>query len=295
MKKLFSFATAFVAISVIVALTSCSAQTSKAQLKTDVDSLSYAFGVSRAMQGLDMHLAQMGIDSTTMADFIRGVEEGSRINPEDKKEAARMVGVQIGQMIAQSWIPGLNQELFGSDSTKTVSKEDLIAGFIAGALNKNLKISAEDATTLYTLKSQELQEKVLEAQHADKKEAGLKFLEDNKANEGVKVTESGLQYKVITEGTGPKPTESDNVKVHYVLSLIDGTELENSVQSGQPFPFSLAGGVIAGWIEGVQLMNVGSKYVFYIPYKLAYGAAGRGTIEPFSTLIFEIELLEIVE
>ena len=295
MKKLFSFATAFVAVSVIVALTSCSAQTSKAQLKTDVDSLSYAFGVSRAMQGLDMHLAQMGVDSTTMVDFIRGVEEGSRINPEDKKEAARMVGIQIGQMIAQSWIPGLNQDLFGGDSTKTVSKEDLIAGFIAGALNKNLKIGAEDAMTLYNLKSQELQEKALEAQHADKKEAGLKFLEDNKANEGVKVTESGLQYKVITEGTGPKPTESDNVKVNYVLSLIDGTELENSVQSGQPFQFSLAGGVIAGWIEGVQLMNVGSKYIFYIPYNLAYGAAGRGTIEPFSTLIFEIELLEIAE
>ena len=198
-------------------------------------------------------------------------------------------------MIAQQWIPGMNQQFFGSDSTKRVSKENLVAGFIAAATNKDLKISKEEAMAFSQAKSQEIQEKAMEAQHADKKEAGLKFLEDNKANEGVKVTESGLQYKVITEGTGTKPTESDNVKVHYVLSLIDGTELENSVQSGQPFQFSLAGGVIAGWIEGVQLMNVGSKYVFYIPYNLAYGAAGRGSIEPFSTLIFEIELLEIEE
>jgi len=295
MKKLLSFATAFVAVSVIVALTSCSAQTSKAQLKTDVDSLSYAVGVSQAAQGLDMHLMQMGIDSTTMADFIRGVEEGSKFNPDDKKENARAVGIQIGQMIAQQWIPGMNQQFFGSDSTKRVSKENLVAGFIAAATNKDLKISKEEAMAFSQAKSQEIQEKAMEAQHADKKEAGLKFLEDNKANEGVKVTESGLQYKVITEGTGPKPTESDNVKVHYVLSSIDGTKLENSVESGQPFQFSLAGGVIAGWIEGVQLMNVGSKYVFYIPYNLAYGAAGRGSIEPFSTLIFEIELLEIEE
>ena len=295
MKKLLSFAATFVAVSVIVALTSCSAQTSKAQLKTDVDSLSYAVGVSQAMQGLDMHLMQMGVDSTTMADFIRGLEEGSKIDPENKKEAARMVGLQLGQLISQQWIPGMTQQFFGNDSTKKISRENLIAGLVTTVTNKNLKMSQEEAMAYFNTKSQELQEKAAEAQHADKKAAGLKFLEDNKANEGVVVTESGLQYKVITEGTGPKPTTTDNVKVHYVLSLIDGTKLESSIDNGQPFGFSVAGGVIAGWLEGVQLMNVGSKYIFYIPYNLAYGAQGSGRIEPFSTLIFEIELLEIVE
>ena len=294
MKKLLSFATAFVAVSVIVALTSCSAQTSKAQLKTDVDSLSYAIGLSQT-QGLDMHLMQSGIDSTNIADFIRGLEEGSKIDANNKKEAARMEGLRIGQMISQQMIPGINQQFFGNDSSKMIDRNNLIAGFVSGALNKDLKMSIEDARAYSDAKMQEIQEKAMEAEYGDKKAAGLKFLEDNKANEGIVVTESGLQYKVITEGTGPKPTEVSNVKVHYVGTLIDGTEFDSSVGRGEPFQFSLAGGVITGWIEGVQLMNVGSKYMFYIPYNLGYGATGNGSIEPFSTLVFEVELLEIIE
>lgn len=303
MKKLLNFATAFAVVSVIVALTSCSAQTSKADLKTDVDSLSYAMGVSQTTQGLDMYLMQMGVDSVHMADFVRGLNDGVKFNPEDKKANAHAVGMQLGQMIVQQWLPGMTQQVFGNDSTKKVDKANFVAGFIAGATNKGLKMTKEEAQTLSTSiaqqmkeKEMKIKEKELETTYADKKAANSKFLDDNKVKEGVQVTASGLQYKVVKAGNGVKPTSSDNVKVHYVGTTIDGTEFDSSVKRNQPFDFNLAGGVIQGWIEGVQLMDVGSKYIFYIPYNLAYGAEGKpGAIDPFATLIFEIELLDIVK
>ncbi len=297
MKKLLNLAASFVAVSVIVALTSCSAQTPKAQLKTDVDSLSYAVGIAQTMQGLDMYLSQLGVDSTNMADFIKGVEEGSKFDPENKKASAHAAGMQIGQMIVQQWVPGMTQQFFGNDSTLKISKTNLVAGFIAGATNKGLLMSKEEAQAFSTTKGQEIREKAMEAQYAEKKAADLKWLEENKSKEGVQVTASGLQYKVVKEGTGPKPTPADRVKVHYIGTKIDGSEFDSTAKhGGEPFEFSVGGGVIPGWIEGVQLMNVGSKYIFYVPYNLAYGAEGHpGSIDPFSTLVFEVELLEIVK
>jgi len=121
------------------------------------------------------------------------------------------------------------------------------------------------------------------------------FLEKNKERPEVKVTESGLQYEVIKMGTGPKPTMENIVKVHYVGTFIDGTEFDSSIQRGEPAQFPLSG-VIPGWIEALQLMPVGSKFKIYLPENLAYGASGAGSeIKPFSTLIFDVELLEIVE
>jgi FKBP-type peptidyl-prolyl cis-trans isomerase len=119
------------------------------------------------------------------------------------------------------------------------------------------------------------------------------FLEKNKTAEGVIVTESGLQYKVLTLGTGAKPSETDKVKVHYHGTLIDGTVFDSSVERGEPITFPL-NQVIRGWTEGVQLMPVGSKFVFYIPSELGYGEQGAGNaIPPNATLIFEVELLEV--
>ncbi|MFH1842728.1 MAG: FKBP-type peptidyl-prolyl cis-trans isomerase [bacterium] len=122
---------------------------------------------------------------------------------------------------------------------------------------------------------------------------GAAFLTANKAKDGVVETESGLQYKVLTEGDGPHPSATDKVKVHYQGTLLDGTEFDSSYSRGEPISFSLDG-VIAGWTEGVQLMSVGSKYEFYIPSNLAYGERGAGRdIGPNATLIFVIELLAI--
>jgi len=126
------------------------------------------------------------------------------------------------------------------------------------------------------------------------KQEGLIFLEKNKMKEGVHTTESGLQYEIIKEGYGDKPKASDNVTVDYVGSLINGTVFDSSKDRGMPATFPL-NQVIAGWTEGVQLMSVGAKYRFTIPFELAYGESGAGAvIPPFSTLIFEVDLLAIV-
>lgn len=136
----------------------------------------------------------------------------------------------------------------------------------------------------------------LSAKKNDKfKKEGEDFLAENGKKEGIVTTESGLQYEVITKGDGANPTATDVVKVHYHGTLIDGTVFDSSVDRGQPIEFPL-NGVIPGWTEGVQLMPVGSKYKFYIPYNLAYGERGAGAnIKPFSALIFEVELLDIVK
>jgi FKBP-type peptidyl-prolyl cis-trans isomerase len=124
-------------------------------------------------------------------------------------------------------------------------------------------------------------------------DAGKKFLEDNAKKAGVKTTPSGLQYKVLTEGTGKKPKGTETVTVHYRGTLIDGTEFDSSYKRGESISFAL-NRVIAGWTEGLQLMPTGSKYEFYIPYNLAYGERGAGSvIPPYATLIFEVELLGV--
>lgn len=141
------------------------------------------------------------------------------------------------------------------------------------------------------------QEKVQRAKAAElgkaAREKGEQYLAENAKKEGVITTASGLQYKVITEGTGRCPKATDSVKCHYEGFLIDGTVFDSSVQRGQPATFPL-GGVIAGWTEGLQLMKEGGKTRFFIPYNLAYGEAGAaGAIPPYAALIFDVELLEV--
>lgn len=123
-------------------------------------------------------------------------------------------------------------------------------------------------------------------------EEGKKFLATNKTKPGIKTTESGLQYEVLKMGAGPKPSVADTVKVNYVGTLLNGTEFDNSVKRGQPIEFPL-NGVIKGWTEGLQLMPVGSKYKFYVPYDLAYGLNSTGPIPGGATLVFEVELLDV--
>lgn len=138
---------------------------------------------------------------------------------------------------------------------------------------------------------QQQAEEVRQAEAAEMAEKSKQYLVENKAREGVNETESGLQYEVITEADGPKPTVDDTVKVHYVGTFTNGEVFDSSVERGEPTTFPL-GNVIKGWTEGLQLMNVGSKYRFVIPAELAYGDGGGG--RPAGTLIFEVELLEIM-
>jgi FKBP-type peptidyl-prolyl cis-trans isomerase len=165
----------------------------------------------------------------------------------------------------------------------------LIEGMKAQHQSQATLMTIEDAGAVLAAYA----EQQLAAETEGNKMKGATYLEENAKKEGVIVTESGLQYSVVTQGDGAKPAATDQVTVHYRGTLIDGTEFDSSYSRGEPATFGL-NQVIPGWTEGVQLMNVGSKYLFVVPHELGYGERGAGgSIGPFETLIFEVELIEI--
>ena len=279
------------AVAIATGLASCTAQAPKATLKTDVDSLSYAICISQT-NGLKDYLSQrMEMDTAYIADFLKGVNDAA--NKTSKKDQAYLLGLQIGsQMAGPQAIKGMNHQLFADDSTMTVNKSDILAGVFAGVLNKDMKITPEEAQVLIQKMMESIKGKAAEKKYADNKAAGEKFLAENKTKEGVKTTASGLQYKVITEGKGEIPNDTCKVKVNYRGKLIDGTEFESTYTRNEPFVTNV-GGVIKGWTEALKMMPVGAKWELYIPQELAYGSRDMGQIKPFSALVFEIELLGI--
>ena len=206
----------------------------------------------------------------------------------DEQKQAYAMGASVGQFI-ESKI--LVQEKLGVEYDKTIVAQ----GFIA-AIQGQTQMDMQEMQAI----TQAIEAKVREQQAAMAAQVGAAnlaegeaFLAENAKREGVMVTDSGLQYEVITQGEGEKPTAADTVKVHYRGTLLDGTEFDSSYARNEPAVFPLSR-VISGWTEGLQFMNVGSKFKFYIPAKLAYGERSTGKITSNSTLIFEVELLEIV-
>ncbi len=192
---------------------------------------------------------------------------------------------------------GIGQQLKQMGLKDTLKVEDF-AQSIVDVLNDNdLKVSHSEAQTIVNSFFQEQEEKMNKEKAEKGKlalEAGKKFLEENGSRAEVVTTASGLQYEVLTEGNGKKPKATDTVRCHYEGRLIDGTVFDSSYKRNQPADFGL-NQVIAGWTEGVQLMGEGAKYRFYIPYLLAYGEGGAGDmIPPFSTLIFDVELIKVL-
>ena len=286
MKKIVLFA----AIVAAMSMSSCTPQAPKANMKSEIDSLSYMVGVTNAQGLKDFLVGRMGIDLKYMDDFYRGFQEAAqKLSPADK---AYMAGLQIGQQVGNDAFEGISRQLFDNDSLQSLDKNNFLAGFIAGAEEK-AGISMQEAQEYVQTHADAIKAKAMEVKYADNKAAGEKFLAENASKEGVKTTASGLQYKIIKEGKGEIPTDSSTVKVHYKGTLIDGTEFDSSYKRNEPTTFR-ANQVIKGWTEALTMMPVGSKWELYIPQELAYGARETGRdIKPFSTLIFEVELISV--
>lgn len=197
--------------------------------------------------------------------------------------ASYAIGVLVGDQN--------KQQLDAAGTAEDFNIDVLITAFEKQIKGEETKMELEEARTFI----QAYFAKIADAKSENNTKAGEDFLATNKTKEGVTVLESGLQYEVITEGTGAKPTAEQSVKCHYTGTLLDGTVFDSSEERGEPATFGV-GQVIPGWTEALQLMSVGSKWKLYIPGELAYGPRGAGAdIGPNATLIFEVELLEIIE
>lgn len=307
----------------------------KAEIKSESDSVSYAYGISLVQQGMLQFLQQQGvlgdtaqvnntyklkidaetdltkkaalkkeqafkIDSINAKNkvnlplFVKGLNESLEAKPE---KSVYLKGISLGAQI-NDMLPSLVSQIYGQDSSGEINKPLLQAGLTDALSGKTSQI--ENAVGVIEKKVKDEQVKEFqkkesenEARYAEYKKAGQDFLEHNAQNDSVAVSPMGWQYKVITQGSGPKPKATDRVKVHYTGSLIDGTVFDSSIQRGEPIVLGV-GQVIQGWTEALKAMPVGSKWMVYIPYELGYGTRGAGAqIKPYSTLIFEMELLDI--
>lgn len=284
---------AFVAAMAIVAasFTGCGKSTPKADLKTDIDTMSYAIGVAQS-KNLKEYLSQnLGVDTTYMDEFIKGVNVGANAG-DDKAKAAYYAGIQIGQQISNQMIKGINYQVFGSDTTKTISLKNYLAGFISGTTGKNRLMTQDQAEQLANAKMMAIKRTNMSKQYGSNKANGEKFLAANKTKPGVKTLPSGVQYKVIKEGNGPIPKDTSMIKIQYEGRTIDGKVFDSSYKRGQPVDLR-ANQVIKGFTEAITRMPVGSIWEVYIPQQLAYGDREAGEIKPFSALIFKIQLISI--
>lgn len=279
------------AVALAAIMSSCGNGTPKADLKTDVDTLSYAFGMSQT-QGLKEYLVQReGVDTTYINEFVKGLNEGANAG-DDKKKTAYYAGLRIGQMISQQWVKGINYEVFGEDSTQTISLKNLLAGFVAGTLEKGGLMSVEEATSTRESMMQSIKAKQMEKLYGENKKACQEFMKKIAKKDGVKSLGNGIYYEVLTEGTGEIPADTNVVKVNYEGKLINDSVFDSSYQRGEPTTFR-CNQVIPGWKTALTHMPVGSTWMVYIPQEQAYASGEAGKIKPFSCLIFKIELVGI--
>ena len=261
------------------------------QLTSSSDSVSYAAGMTMT-NGLLNYLLQQKMDTTMMADFVRGFMDAVK-TADDPKMKAYMTGQNIAQQLNERMLPSLKAEF--QDSPDSIMADVLYRGFTDAMLNDTTIFTLQKAEDYFSARQKADKAARDEKLYGANREAGIKFLEENAKNDSVITLPSGLQYKVLVKGSGAVPQSSDKVKVHYEGRLIDGKVFDSSYQRGEPSEFTPTQ-VIRGWTEALTKMPVGSKWQLYIPYELAYGERGAGAdIKPYSMLIFDVELLEIVK
>lgn len=289
MKKL----NVLMALMVIAVLASCGStstgdvkisSTRNVKMKDVKDTISYSIGMGRAIRVYRDQLPYDIIDSVTMKSFVKGFMEAAK-NPNNKAGLAYALGFEIGcQEMTQAYV-GLSENLFGAG--EEFNRSNYVKGFSDGMLDNWKIMTFEEADET----SNRLYEYLTQKQYDKVRDDNAAFLEEKAKEDNVVKTASGLMYEVLKLGDGgPKPTATSDVEVRYRGELIDGTVFD---ETKNPVTLNL-GGVIKGWTEGLQLMSVGDKYKFFIPYNLGYGEQGAGNdIKPYSTLIFEVELVSI--
>lgn len=261
------------------------------RLVTSTDSVSYAGGMA-ITNGLVPFLLQQNVDTTLMADFVRGFMEAVKVG-DDPKQKAYMVGMNIAQQVNERMLPGIKKEFEGTPDSIITSL--FYRGFADAMLKDTTHFTQAAAESYFTAKQQADKAIREEKLYGANRDAGRKFLEDNAKQPDVVTLPSGLQYKVLVKGEGEVPQLSDKVRVHYEGRLLDGTVFDSSYKRDEPSEFTPTQ-VIPGWTEALTMMPVGSKWQLYIPYELGYGERGAGNdIKPYSMLIFDVELLDIVK
>ena len=249
------------------------------------DSVSYAAGVSLT-NGLLSYLQQSGIKAEQMGDFLQGFKEAIASKDDDQQKARRM-GMQIADQVVNRMLPGILKDF--TDTPDSIVEDLLFRGFTDAVENDTTVMLQKQAENFFKEKSESNKQMKIEKQIA----VGKQFLAENALKEGVIKLPSGLQYIILKQGDGEVPQKEDKVKVHYEGRLIDGTVFDASSKHGsEPATFQPTQ-VIKGWTEALTMMPVGSKWRLFIPQDLAYGARAAGQIPPYSTLIFDVELVGI--
>jgi len=271
-------------------MTSCNQSAPNANLKTDIDTLSYAIGMSQTQGLKDYLVMRMGVDTTYIDEFLKGFYESAKAG-EDPKKTAYIAGLQIGQQVSQGMMQNINRMIFGEDSTQTVNEKNIYAGFMSAVAGKFDIMDLDSANSYVQTHMEAIQKSVREKAYGENKKAGEDYMAEIAKKDGVKELGNGVFYEVLTEGNGEVPADTCRVKVHYEGTLIDGTVFDSNL-SGDPTVFG-ASQVIPGFKAALTSMPVGSKWKVYIPQDQAYGAQDMGNIKPFSALIFTIDLISI--
>ena len=276
-----------------LALVSCGDKAANVTLSNPADSLAYAQGI-RISEGFRYNAVnRLGIDSTLVPVMLDGVKDAFFITKEENpKQRAYNIGIQYGIALREQVLGNIYARMEADGDSAGIDEQLFFNAFAAAVNEQELAIDLTTASIFVRQTDYKRHLAYMEEKYQDNKISSQDFLEVNAQQPGVQVTPSGLQYRVEKQGKGPKPTESDRVKVNYKGTLIDGTEFDSSYKRNEPSVFSVKG-VIKGFAEGLQMMPVGSKYTFFIPDSLAYGDRDMPNIKPFSALIFEVELLGI--
>lgn len=256
-----------------------------------VDTFSYLLGMANS-NGLMNYLVQrMGVDTTYVVDFLKGFQQ-KELSEADKREKARLAGVEIREQVESQVWTNANRQV--NDSIDLLNHDLFLKGFQNGIFPTDQKYSMDSAQAVVQRQMAYYHKVKMEQKYGANRVAGEEFLKLNAKKDSVVTTPSGLQYKVITMGTGDKPQPTDRVSVDYEGRLIDGTVFDSSYKRGKAATFPV-NQVIPGWTEALSLMPVGSKWEIYIPQNLGYGDREQQKIPPFSCLVFTVELHEIVK